>query len=43
MDARNAFDHSDAVKPAVYRGAALSGDRLDVEIPVKSVVALESI
>ena len=41
MDAHNTFDHSDAVKPAVFRGAALSGDRLDVELPAKSVVVLE--
>ena len=41
MNAHNTFERPDAVQPAVFRGARLAGERLTVELPPKSVVALE--
>jgi alpha-N-arabinofuranosidase len=41
MNAHNTFEHPDAVRPEPFRGARLSGGRLIVELPAKSVVALE--
>jgi alpha-N-arabinofuranosidase len=41
MDAHNSFDRPAAVKPAVFAGAVLSGDRLDITLPAKSVVVLQ--
>jgi len=40
MDARNTFETPSNVKPAEYRGASLSGGRLSLEMPAKSVVVL---
>jgi alpha-L-arabinofuranosidase len=40
MDAHNTFARPDAVKPAAFAGAALSGDKLDVTMPAKSVVVV---
>ncbi len=41
MNAHNTFEKPDAVKPAVFQGAKLSGSTLLVALPAKSVVALE--
>ena len=41
MNAHNTFAAPDAVKPAPFNGAKLSGDTLAVELPAKSVVILE--
>jgi alpha-N-arabinofuranosidase len=40
MDARNTFEAPSNVKPADFRGATLSGGRLSLELPAKSVVVL---
>jgi alpha-N-arabinofuranosidase len=40
MNAHNTFDSPNAVRPAEFRGASLSGTVLTVELPAKSVVAL---
>ena len=41
MDAHNTFDAPDAVKPAAFTGATLSGGTLSVTLPPKSVVMLD--
>jgi alpha-N-arabinofuranosidase len=39
MDARNTFEHKDAVKPAPYSASA-SGGKLTVHVPAKAVMVL---
>lgn len=41
MNARNTFDAPQAIKPAAFVGAKVSGDALTVSLPAKSVVVLE--
>jgi alpha-L-arabinofuranosidase len=41
MNAHNTFDDPDAVQPAPFRAARLVGGRVIIELPAKSVVALE--
>jgi alpha-N-arabinofuranosidase len=41
MSAHNTFDAPTAVQPAPFRGARLAGGRLMIDLPAKSVVALE--
>lgn len=41
INAHNTFDKPDAVKPAAFSGAKLSGGELQVELPAKSVVMLD--
>jgi alpha-L-arabinofuranosidase len=41
MNAHNTFERLDAVKPAPFTGATLSGETLTVRLPAKSVVVLE--
>jgi alpha-N-arabinofuranosidase len=40
MDAYNTFETPDAVQPAAFGGATVSGDTLEVKLPAKSVVVL---
>jgi alpha-N-arabinofuranosidase len=40
MDARNTFENPDAVRPAAFSGASLSGATLSLTLPAKSVVVL---
>jgi alpha-N-arabinofuranosidase len=40
IDAHNTFEAPDAVRPAVFSGAAVKGDTLEVTLPAKSVVVL---
>jgi alpha-L-arabinofuranosidase len=40
MNAHNTFEAPTAVQPESFTGAALEGDRLEVELPPKSVVVL---
>jgi alpha-L-arabinofuranosidase len=40
MDARNTFDHPDTVKAAPFNGATLTGAKLSLTLPAKSVVVL---
>lgn len=40
MDAHNTFDHPNLVHPVAFTGATLSGGKLDVTLPAKSVVVL---
>ncbi|MBE0595316.1 MAG: alpha-N-arabinofuranosidase, partial [Gemmatimonadales bacterium] len=41
MNAHNTFEDPDALRPVAYRGARFAGGRLTIELPAKSVVALE--
>jgi alpha-L-arabinofuranosidase len=41
LNAHNTFDHPDAVKPASFDGAKLTGETLTADLPSKSVVVLE--
>lgn len=41
MNAHNTFNRPNAVRPAAFTGARLSGETLTVEMPPKSLVALE--
>ena len=41
MNAHNTFDNPNAVQPAAFSGARLSGDGLEITMPKMSVVALE--
>jgi len=41
MNAHNAFDDPDVVQPAPFRDARLVGGRLVIDLPAKSIVALE--
>jgi alpha-N-arabinofuranosidase len=41
MNAHNTFEQPNVVAPAVFNGAVLSGDRLRVTLPPRSVVVLE--
>ncbi|MCQ8278701.1 alpha-N-arabinofuranosidase [Acetobacteraceae bacterium KSS8] len=41
MDARNTAEHPDAVRPAPFESAVLSGNALQVTLPPRSVVMLE--
>jgi len=41
MNAHNTFDHPAAVQPAPFTGARLSGAKITVDLPPKSVVLLE--
>lgn len=40
MNAHNTFDAPDAVAPAVFGGASLEGDTLNVKLPPRSVVVI---
>jgi alpha-L-arabinofuranosidase len=40
IDAHNTFEAPDAVRPAAFGGAAVTGDTLEVKLPAKSVVVL---
>jgi alpha-N-arabinofuranosidase len=40
MSSINTFDKPDTVKPQPFKGARVSGERLQVELPAKSVVVL---
>jgi alpha-N-arabinofuranosidase len=40
MQAHNTFVAPDVVKPVGFDGASLTGDRLEVKLPAKSVVIL---
>jgi alpha-N-arabinofuranosidase len=41
MNARNTFEDPDNIKPVSFTGARLRGSTLTVDLPAKSVVALE--
>ena len=41
MNAHNTFDQPSNVQPADFTGATLQGDQLTIQLPAKSVVALE--
>ena len=41
MDAHNTFENPDALHPVVFNGAELSGNKLNVTLPAKSVVVLK--
>lgn len=41
MDAHNSFDAPDVVAPAAFDGASVSGGKLSVTLPAKSVVVLK--
>ena len=41
MDAHNAFDRPDAVRPAPFTGATLAGNTLTLTLPPKAVVMLD--
>ena len=41
MDAHNTFEAPDAVRPAAFTGAQLSGGTLQVTLPAKSIVMLD--
>ncbi|MPY91368.1 MAG: alpha-N-arabinofuranosidase [Luteitalea sp.] len=41
MNAHNTFEQPNAVQPASFNGARLSGERLTVQLPPKSLVVLE--
>jgi alpha-N-arabinofuranosidase len=41
MNAHNTFDDPAGVRPGPFRGARLIGGRLVIDLPAKSVVALE--
>lgn len=41
LDARNTFEHPDAVHPVPYEGAAISGDTVTLQLPARSVTVLE--
>jgi len=41
MNSHNTFEAPNAVQPAVFSGARLSGDGLEITMPKMSVVALE--
>jgi alpha-N-arabinofuranosidase len=41
MNAHNTFEQPNVVRPESFSGARLSGERLTVALPPKSVVALE--
>src|SRR5690606_37032422 len=41
MTAHNTFENPDVVTPTSFSGARMEGERLVVELPAKSVVALE--
>jgi len=41
MNAHNTFDDPTAIQPAPFRGARLSGGKLMIDLPAKSVVVLE--
>ena len=41
MHAHNTFDQPDAVRPAPFDGARLSGENLSIALPPKSIVVLE--
>jgi alpha-N-arabinofuranosidase len=41
MNAHNTFDDPEAVQPAPFRDARLTGGKLVIDLPAKSVVALE--
>jgi alpha-N-arabinofuranosidase len=41
MNAHNTFEHPDRVHPVAFRGIRVMGQRLTIELPPKSVVALE--
>ena len=41
MNAYNTFEQPNAVRPTAFDGARLSGDKLTVQLPPKSVVVLE--
>jgi alpha-N-arabinofuranosidase len=43
MDAHNSFAQPAAVKPAVFSGARVSGETLEVKMPAKSIVVLSEI
>ena len=41
MNARNTFDEPSAVRPAPFTGVRVSGEKVTIELPPKSVVVLE--
>jgi alpha-N-arabinofuranosidase len=41
MNAHNTFDAPNTIQPVPFRGARLSGGKLTIDLPAKSVVALE--
>ena len=41
MNARNTFDQPTAVQPAPFTGVRISGEKVTIELPPKSVVVLE--
>jgi len=41
MNARNTFDQPTAVQPAPFTGVRISGDRITLDLPPKSVVVVE--
>jgi alpha-N-arabinofuranosidase len=41
MNAHNTFDQPSNVQPADFTGATLQGDQLTIQLPAKSIVALE--
>ena len=40
MDALNAFGQAPAVAPVTFKGAKLSGSKLTIAVPAKSVVVV---
>jgi alpha-N-arabinofuranosidase len=40
MDAHNTFDNPSLIHPVAFDGAKISGNRLSVTLPAKSVVVL---
>jgi len=40
MTAHNTFEQPDAVRPAPFHGAQITGGTLSIELPARSVVAL---
>ncbi|HON00965.1 MAG TPA: alpha-L-arabinofuranosidase C-terminal domain-containing protein, partial [Acidobacteriota bacterium] len=41
MNAHNTFENPDTVRPAPFTGARFDGQNLMIDLPSKSVVALE--
>ena len=41
MDAHNTFEKPDALHPVAFDGAKLEGDKLNINLPAKSVVVLK--
>jgi alpha-N-arabinofuranosidase len=41
MNAHNTFEQPEAVRPAPFTGATVSGETLTVQLPAKSLVVLQ--